>query len=364
MTVRVGVVGLGTMGRKHARVVGDLGHDVVAGADVSPACRTDFAEAFDAETYENHGDMLAAESLDAVVITTPNKFHESIAVDALEEGIGVLVEKPLAHSLESARRIADAADRSAGFCMVGFHNRFSPAAVAAESYVDGGRLGEVKHVEANYVRRRGIPSPGSWFTDESLSGGGALIDIGVHVLDLVMYLLGFPETVEVVGVSRSQFGTRPDYADPDRFGAGWDDEGRTFDVDDSVSAFLRFAGGQTVSLEVAWAANREPTNEVVLRGSEAGARLEVGGDELELFEAGTAGMDHHIDSTVTGTLDRRGQAAEDDLFLEGVERGEAPAMNTVEQALAVQRVIDGIYRSSQSGRAVQLGEAVAAAGDD
>jgi predicted dehydrogenase len=352
----IGIVGLGTMGRLHARNVSELGADVVAGADVDEGTRAEFAAEFDADTYESHEDLL---DVDAVIVTTPNRFHEEIAVDALEAGCCVLLEKPLAHTLESAERIAEAARRSSGFCMVGFHNRFSPAAATAKAYADAGRLGEITHVEADYVRRRGIPAPGSWFTDEELAGGGALIDVGVHVIDLVLYLLDFPDLVEVTGVTRSQFGDREDYADPDGFGAGWDAGGNTFDVDDSVSAFLRTESGQTISLEVAWATNRSPSKDVVLRGTEAGAALEVGGSDVELYETGTVGIDHHVESTVTGTVDRRDHAAEAEQFLAAVERGEAPSTNTVEEALAVQRVIDAIYRSSRSGRAVPIEPAVA-----
>ena len=356
MSVRVGVVGLGTMGRSHARNVEELGHEVVAGVDIAAPCRESFGGDFDAATYEHHEGMLADTDVDAVVITTPNRFHEEIAVGALERDCGVLVEKPLAHSVESAERIAAAADRSEGFCMVGFHNRFSPAAVTAKSYAERGRFGDVRHVEANYVRRRGIPGPGTWFTDESLSGGGALIDIGVHVLDLVLHLLDFPEVVEVVGNVRNTFGSRPDYADPEGWSRKDEVEGETFEVDDAVSAFLRCDSGETISLEVAWATNRKPTRDVVLRGTQAGAHMEVGGDEFELLEADTAGVDHYVTSTVSAGPERTGLAAEDECFLEGVTRGEAPPINTVEEGLAVQRVIDAIYESSESHRAVQLAE--------
>lgn len=355
---RLGVVGLGTMGRHHAANLRELGGDVVAGVDVAADVRERFAEEFDAAVYESREEMLAAASVDAVVITTPNTYHEDAAVDALEAGCDVMVEKPLADSLSAAERIAAAAERSPGFCMVGFHNRFSPAAVTAKSYAERGRFGEITHVEANFVRRRGIPAPGSWFTDEQLAGGGALIDVGVHVIDFVLYLLDFPAVTEVSGVSRSEFGSRPDYADPNGFGTGWEDRGGDFEVDDSASAFLRCADGPTISLEVAWATNREPTNEVVLRGTEAGGRLQVGGDDLELYETGTAGIDHHISSTITGGLDREGHLAEAELFLDAVERGQAPDENSVEEALAVQRVVDAIYASSDAGRAVSLEDAV------
>ena len=355
---KIGVVGLGTMGHIHASNARQVGGEVVAGADVSADARESFTREFGASVYDSHEDMLDEASVDAVVITTPNAFHESVAVAALDADCDVMIEKPLADSLEAGKQIATAEDRSEGFCMVGFHNRFSPAAITAKSYAERGRFGEITHVEANYVRRRGIPAPGSWFTNAELAGGGALIDVGVHVIDFVLYLLGFPEITEVSGVSRSEFGSRPDYADPDGFGGSWTERGGSFDVDDSASAFLRCADGRTISLEVAWATNREPTNDVLLRGTEAGGRLEVGGDDLELYETGTAGIDHHVSSTITGELARHGHLAEVEVFLDAVERGQPPEENTVAEALTVQRIVEAIYESSNTERAVPLAEAV------
>ena len=355
--VRLGVVGLGLMGRVHARNAFDLGARVVAGADVALGSREEFAAEFDAATYESHDAMLADADLDAVVVTTPNRYHESVATAALEAGCDVLVEKPLAHTLESAARIAEVAAGASGFCMLGFHSRFSPAATTTRAYADAGRFGEISHVEATYVRRRGIPSPGSWFTTADLAGGGALIDVGVHVVDLALFVLGFPELVEVSGATRSNFGGRDDYADPDGFADTWSGGSDTFDVDDSVSAFLRFSTGQTVSLEVAWATNRPPASELVLRGTEAGASFEMEGEVVELYETGNHGVDHYVTSEIDARGGPEGHVAEMAHFLDAVASGQPPTMNTVEQGLAVQRAIDGIYRSAASGRAVALGSA-------
>ncbi|WP_339103909.1 Gfo/Idh/MocA family oxidoreductase [Haloterrigena salinisoli] len=352
----IGIVGLGGMGHLHARSVSDLGADVVAGTDLVEAQRRRFADEFGARTYETHEEMVVEDDVDAVIVTTPNRFHEPIAVDALEAGCHVLVEKPLAHTLESAERIARTAARADGICMVGFHNRHAASMAMFDEQHARGRFGDLTHVEANYVRRRGVPGPGSWFTDPELAGGGALLDIGVHALDLALYTLDFPEITEVSGVARTTFGTDAEYADPDGFGDNWDAEAETYEVDDSVSAFVRTAEGQTISLEAAWATNREESMDFRVRGTEAGAQFDIGDTSLDILEAGTAGVDHYADVTMTGDESVTGYTQQDAQFLEAIALGATPETNTVEEALTVQRVIDAIYRSSETGRATELAE--------
>lgn len=348
--IRLGVVGLGFMGQVHAENTAEFGHDVVAGTDLDEEARENFATRFDATTYEEFDRMYDEEDLDAIAVSVPNKFHEPAVVAALERGIDVLCEKPLAHTLDSAERIAEVARDSEGFCAVNFHNRLSAAAEMVKGYDAEGTFGEITHIRGNYVRWRGVPGLGTWFTSKELAGGGALVDIGVHAIDFALYLLDFPAVEEVMGISRSNFAGREDYADPEDWGTG-DGE---FDVEDSVTALIRCESGQTISLEVSWAASQEPTNEFTVRGTDAGARLSLGEEELEIFETGHQGTDHFVRSELEGSLPETGWAATDKLFAESVARGEAPELNTVEQALTVQRVIDAIYRSAEEGTSVRV----------
>ncbi|MFC6904093.1 Gfo/Idh/MocA family oxidoreductase [Halalkalicoccus tibetensis] len=349
--VSVGVIGLGNIGRYHADRLRNYGAELVGGMDVLPEARERFERDYGVATYEDHEELYS--SVDALVITTPNKFHEEYAVSALEADLSVLLEKPLAHSVESAERIASAARNSEGFCMVGFHNRYLPSIEVLTNERDRGRFGELTHVEANYVRRRGIPGRGSWFTSREIAGGGAMIDIGVHALDLALHVLDFPDITEVSGVARSEFGTREDYTYLQMWG---EDAGHErFDVEDSVSAFIRCAGGQTISLEVAWAANRPADNEFVVHGTDAGARFDRGDGEMTLYETSADGSAHFSDTEVR-TRERDAHAAEQETFLQAVAAGEAPDQNTVEQGLLVQRVIDAIYRSSEQGRSIRFEE--------
>ncbi|WP_458205052.1 Gfo/Idh/MocA family protein [Haladaptatus sp. NG-SE-30] len=348
--VRVGFVGLGNIGHYHADRIADLRHEIVGGVDINPDARARFAEKYDTRSFESYEELYESD-IDCVIVTTPNKFHEEYAIAALDSGLDVLLEKPLAHTLESAERIAEASRNSEGFCMVGFHNRFRNPVEVIKGYQAEGRFGETRHVEANYIRRRGIPGRGSWFTNRDVAGGGALIDIGVHAIDLALHFHDFPDVVEVSGEVRSQFGGREDYTYLEMWGE--DAESGPFTVDDSVSAFIRCAGGKTIALEVAWAANRDSSEEYYVRGTDAGARFDKHDDSLTLYETDMVGADHFSDNNVR-TRQEDAHKAEQRVFFEAVREGVAPNMNTVDQALSVQRVIDAIYRSAEKDAAVQL----------
>jgi predicted dehydrogenase len=346
---RVGIVGLGNIGQYHVDRLRELGANVVGGMDIDATARSHFTETYGIAAYDDHEDLF--DVAEAIIVTTPNKYHEEYATDALEAGLDVLLEKPLAHSVESAERIAATAQEADGFCMAGFNNRYANPVEAVKGHQADGRFGDVRHVEANYIRRRGIPGRGSWFTSKEVAGGGALIDIGVHAIDLALYFLDFPEIVEVSGQTRAQFGGREEYSFIEMWGEDIGPEG--FDVDDSASAFIRCADGSTVSLEVAWATNRESSQDFVLRGTDAGAKFDKSTGDLTVYESSEVGTDQLTDATVE-TRPNDAHKSEQEAFLAAVAAGEAPERNTMEQALTVQRVIDAIYRSSERNEAVSL----------
>lgn len=347
--VSVGFVGLGNIARLHADEMGAFGASIGGGLDVDQAARESFATEYGVATFTDREELFAV--VDAIVVTTPNAYHEEYVVDALEAGLSVLVEKPLAHTLESAQRIAAAAESAEGFVMVGFHNRFREPVQVAANYENDGKLGDVTHVEANYVRRRGVPGRGSWFTRAEVAGGGSVVDIGTHVIDLGLHLAGYPEVVEVSATTRAEFGGEEDYTYLDMWGEDYGPG--EINVDDSASAFLRCADGTTLSIEIAWATNRPPSQEYYLRGTGAGARLDLEDGSLELYETSAAGAPHHR-TTDVATTNRDPHRAEERYFLECVSGGRAPEMNTVEQGLSVQRVMDAIYRSGEEAAAVRI----------
>ena len=346
--IKTGIVGLGNIGQYHAERLIELGVPLVGGMDVAAEARSRFARRYDVDVYEDHHELY--DTVDAVVITTPNKYHEEYAVDAFERDLNVLLEKPLAHSLESAERIAEAAADSGGHAMVGFNNRFSNTVRIVRNRIERGELGEVTHVEANYVRRRGIPGRGSWFTRRQIAGGGALIDLGVHAIDLALNLLDYPPVSEVNGVARGEFGTNEEYAYLDMWGEDAGPAG--FDVDDSASAFIRCTDDRTISLEVAWATNRPPTHEFVVRGTDAAARFDLLDGDLTVHSASSAGPDH-LENTSIETRENDTHTAEQEAFFDRILRDD-PRDESVEQGLSVQRIIDAIYRSSDEGHTIPI----------
>lgn len=324
MTPRIGIIGLGTMGTHHAERIPAAGGAIAGGADVNPAAREEFANRYEVPVYAEHTELLS--DVDAVIGTIPNALHEEIAVDALDAGVHVLIEKPLAHTVESAERIASAADGSDAFCTVGFVLRYTDAVQELLSLARDGTFGEIHHVEARYLRRNELPS-GGWFVEPELAGGGALVDIGVHVLDLSLAALDYPAIESVYGQIRSESGS--------------------LGVEDSASALIRCGSGTTVGLEVAWAADCDPERSLVIRGSDGGAMLDIVAQELRVFEG-------EEEPEIVPTESRDWLAPESEAFVRAVETGEPPAAGTVESAVSLQRVLDGIYRSAESNSLIEL----------
>lgn len=348
----IGIVGLGNIGRYHAEqlrsLTTQLDVELAGGMDISAMARERFGETFGVPTYDDPESLY--ETADSIIITTPNQFHEEYAVGALAADNNVLIEKPVAHTIDSAERVQEAATQSSGICMVGFHNRFASSVQVLKEYAQEGRFGEIHHIEAKYIRRRGVPGRGTWFTKEASAGGGALIDIGAHAIDLALYLLDFPRVTEVSGVTRSVFGDRPDYTHLEMWG---EDGDGPFDVDDSANAFIRCENGSTVSLDVAWAANRTPSNEFVIQGTDGGARLDLSTGELTVFESSSAGAPHFSDTEIR-TRDENPHRREQRRFIEAVRESGPLSMNTVKQGLIVQRVMDATYRSSERNTSVAI----------
>jgi predicted dehydrogenase len=350
-TLAVGVVGAGSIGTAHAEAIASERPelDVAAVADIDPDAGQTFAERFDAVHFEDAEQMYDEAAVDVVLVAVPNACHGACTVAALDRGLDVLCEKPLATSLDEAERIATAADDSEGTVMVGHTMVFKPTVTSLRKRLDAGEFGDLYDVELTYVRRRGIPQIGSWFTRKDAAGGGALIDCGVHLLSVAMNVLGDPDIETVSASTNAAFGKKPEYTYQNMWGGDPVDDPE-FSVEDTVRALVRTADGTTLSLDCAWASNRPTTTSMRFLGSEVGATLDVHSEDATLY------------GTEYGQLtETRLEPTDVDLFAEewayfaAVVRGDRThTRNTIDHALGIQRLIDAIYDSANRGEEVTV----------
>ena len=297
--------------------------------------------------------------LDAVSIGVPNKYHAPIAVDALAAGCHVLLEKPLAIDVADGERIVAAARESDRVVMLAFNRRYLANAVTLKGFIDAGTLGDIYYARAGWTRRAGIPGFGGWFTTKKLSGGGPLIDLGVHMLDLALYMMGYPRPVAVSGATYAVLGPRgkghSDYADYVRFPG--DATEVVYDVEDLATGFVRFANGATLTVEASWAGYQPLRDDIYLQlyGREGGARIAMPdyreADSLRLVteQAGTL-----VElAPVLPKVGRGGYDHEVALFVDSIRTG-APPPATAAQGLTVLRIIDALYRSAGAGREITI----------
>jgi predicted dehydrogenase len=308
---------------------------------------TAFADRFGVSTVlESAEQLVALDAVDAVYIAVPNYLHAAISTMALQAGKHVLQEKPLALSLADAAPLAAAARQSGKHFMLGMNQRFAPPVQRARQLVEQGRIGRPYHCKAYWRRRTGIPGIGSWFTRKELSGGGGLLDIGVHMLDNALYLLDNFRPRSVSGATYTEFGNRG-------LGeGGWGMSARAgeqFDVDDFATAVIKLDGGATVLVEAAWAMHLDRTNDmnVELYGTEGA--IDTYGERLS--RQADDGY-HIIESPDVGELTYP-HASRMHHFVNVILGREEPCV-TLDQVLSVQRVLDAIYRSAASGREVVI----------
>lgn len=315
---------------------------MVAVADVSKEVAARAAEEFDVpHRYTDYRDLLKRDDIHAVSVCTPNFLHKQPTVDALEAGKHVLVEKPLAMNAVEGREMVETARRVGRKLQVGFMTRFQGNSQALKRFIDAGEMGEIYYARAQALRRRGIPAWGV-FTQKDKQGGGPLIDIGVHILDLTLWLMGHPNAVSASGQAYTKFGTRPGLVG---LMGQWDPE--TYTVEDMAIGFVRFDNGATLTLEASFAANLEKdVFNTELLGTEGGCSF----SPTRMF------FEKHrtlIDATPVFLPSVRAHEAEIRAFVQAI-RDDTPVPVPGEQGLMVTQILDAIYRSSEEGREVRV----------
>jgi predicted dehydrogenase len=350
-TLRVGVIGVGGAGRAHIRGFKALPDaEVVAIADTNPAVLATVGDEYAiADRYTDYIDLLDRNDIDAISTATPNFLHEPVVINALERGKHALTEKPLAHTLEAAERMVAAARQYGRVLHMVFNQRHYEDVATLKRFVDDGHVGQVYHAKAHWMRRQGIPGAGNWFSQQALSGGGPLIDLGVHVLDIALYLMGEPRALSVSAASYAEHGHRRQ-----GFRQKPSPEAK-HDVEDFLTAFIRLEGGATLTLDVSWTTFSSYGDDfgVALFGTDGGGEIDVRQynrtDSLRMFND-VGGHPALIQPSLSGGEGHRGAARQ---FRDAIASGNWEA-HTGEQALQRSRIVAACYRSAIEGREISL----------
>jgi len=351
--IKVGIIGAGGVVQEaHIPCFQKLDNvEVLAISDPNKKKLNFVAEKFNIpEKFVDWREMLGLKELEIISICSPNYLHKEQAINSLKKGKNVLCEKPVAMNAKEAEEILETAKKSKKKFMVAFPHRFSPGATFLKKMIDDKEFGEIYYAKASYLRRRGIPGLGGWFTTKKLSGGGPLIDVGVHILDRTYWLMGAPEPVSVTGATYQKFKKEAvDGGWPPQSSRVGDKYKGTFDVEDLSSAFIKFENGATLFLEASWAGNSEVGMSLSLFGEKKGAKEDASG--LKIFDEKNGVL---VDSSPALP---HVNVYEEEIkhFVSCVVENKEPVTKPSE-ILNVIRIIEAIYKSAASGKEVRLGK--------
>ncbi len=297
-----------------------------------------------ANVYSDWREMIAKERPDAVSVCVPNVYHRELVLGCLDAGIHVLCEKPLATSVAEAKEMFAAAKAAGKSLMAAQNWRWNDNSRAIRRIVDSGDMGEIYYGEATAMRRMGIPTWGQ-FHYKQHSHGGAMLDVGVHMLDLAIYLMNNPKPLRVSAQMATKFGQRPEIAKQLR--NAWDPA--KFDVEDFAVALVHFENGASLLLRTSWATHIDAEQfSVRLLGTEAGATTLP-----PMVYRNHAGIPVDEKLQVPQTEWTSSYNREISHWLK-VIRGQEEPMVKAEETLNVQRIIDAAYQSAEQGREVAV----------
>ncbi|WP_130838545.1 Gfo/Idh/MocA family protein [Lachnoclostridium sp. Marseille-P6806] len=364
--VRIGIVGCGGIAnQKHMpamRSNSDL-CEIVAACDIIKERAEKAAAEYGApgcEIYEDYHDLLDNPDVEVVHICTPNVSHSEIAIAAFEAKKHVYCEKPMSHSTTEAEKMVEAWKKSGMQFTVGYQNRFRAEVQNLHAACEAGDLGEIYYAQAWAVRRRAVPTWGV-FPNKALQGGGPLIDIGTHALDITLWCMNNYDVDSITGSVFYKLGNRKQATEGNLFGP-WDPE--TYEVEDSAFGYIKMKNGAAINLFASWALNYMDSREAstTLCGTRAGAEVHSGmsypKNEL-IYNRGRGGqlMEEKL-SPVGGVAYFGGGSGEEGTvdnrqWLEAVRKGSSPLVRP-EEALVVTRILDNIYKAAADNREVRF----------
>ncbi len=349
-TVHVGIIGTGSISAYHMEGYLRLeGVKVVAVCDCNLQRAEKFAQKYGVpHVFDDYKELLKLDEIQAVSITTWNNYHAQISIDSLSAGKDVLCEKPIAMNAEEAKQMIEAAQKTGHLLMVGFVRRFGQNTKIVKDFIDKGILGDIYYAKISYMRRWG--NPGGWFSDQSRSGGGPVIDLGVHIIDLVWYLSGKPRASSVYASTFHKLGLRPELKGIAKYNSS--DYSEYNDVEDCAAAMIKFENGMTVFFETSWVLNvKEDVVQLQLFGDKAGVQMEP---VFELYETKENYMVNTLpvltqdDNSFVNNFNEEIQH-----FVDCV-REKKDSMNPGEDGLRIMEIISAIYESARTGHEVLI----------
>ena len=355
--VRIGIIGCGGIANgKHMPSLKKIEHaEMVAFCDIVKERAEKAAKEYgtpDAKVYTDYKELLADKSIRVVNVLTPNKDHAGISIDAMKAGKDVMCEKPMAKTAADARAMVAAAKETGRKLTIGYQNRFRKDSMFMKSACERGDLGEVYFAKAHAVRRRGVPTWGV-FLDEEKQGGGPLIDIGTHSLDLTLWMM---DNYKVKSVKGSTFKKLSDQKETGNPWGDWKPE--EFTVEDSAFGFIQMENGATIILESNWALNTLDVGEAqtTLCGTKGGADMKDG-LRLNYVDLGRQNI-QKPDLNAGGVAffdgaDMNESELEARMWLDAVFNDKEPLVKP-EQALVVTEILEAIYKSAATGEQVDF----------
>lgn len=352
--LKIGVIGIcGIASDLHIpALISNKDVEIAALCDIQQEKATAVSQQYGiARVFADYHELLDLEELDAVDICTPNFLHSSIAVDALNKGKHVFCEKPDAVSVEEVLKMKKASEESGRLLMVMRNNRFTSHARFTKKFIEEGHMGKIYAAKCGWVRRRDVPGIGSWFTNKKLSGGGPLIDLGVHMIDLALWFMGNPKPVSVVGSTYCELANRGTMADSASSSFGEVNGNGIFDVEDLAMGFVRFDNGACLALEFSWASNIDEEDYYVeLMGTKAGSKWHSLHEKLQIFGE-FAGFTTNLLPNVPSHLDDEMHKKNLDHFVDCILKGAQPVF-TPQQGIDVIKILEAVYLSSTIGKEI------------
>ncbi|MBE7465839.1 MAG: Gfo/Idh/MocA family oxidoreductase [Planctomycetes bacterium] len=343
--LRCAVVGLG-MGRNHAKTYAALpDSELVAVADLDPKRLEEWAPTIGAsKCYTDYKRMLKDARPDLVSVALPNFLHAPVTIDCLKAGAHVQSEKPMALNVAQARKMRDEARKRKRVLGINLSYRFTAAAQSLKALADDGFLGTPYHGVTRWTRRDGFPKFGSWFGQKKLSGGGPLIDLGVHRIDLALWLMGNPEPVSVSAAAHDLLAREK----AKRLKA-------QYDCEDLAGGFIRFKNGASLLFEISWGAHQndpESMNTTVLGTDGSLVHRNEGGGYQFVAEFHTTRAGQKLSGQIPVQKGFEGQSSQADL-VQAILHGKRPLADA-EDGLRMQYILDAIYKSAATGREVRI----------